>query len=288
MSTIDKTSSMKNVLFMALVMVLFSCQEETKTEGALTVLEEEMTESLLPQMALFGTFHFAGSSDLVSMNVPDLDSEQRQKEILAIVDALAKYNPTKILVEFPPNRQAKYDSLYNAYLAGNHELTIGETQQLGFRLAKKLNLTGVIGIDYNLDLPFGEWFLEAQAFDSTKFEQVITDFRMKGDEAEAFIADHSLMDFFVKLNSTESDNENKQFYFEIAPSVVPDTSTTSMDMAAAWWERNLFWMRNIDQHIEKDDRVLVICGSGHRSVLVDFYRSRSNVSYVEIGTYLRN
>ncbi len=287
MSTIEKTSSMKNVLFMAALFALYGCVEAPSTENNVSTPEEKQVQNQLPQVALFGSFHFAGSNDLVSMNVPDLDSDQRQKEILAIVDSLANYHPTKILVEFPPSRQTKYDSLYNAYLAGAHELSIGETQQLGFRLAKKLDLPGVIGIDYNLDLPFGEWFLEAQAFDSTKFEQVLTNFRAKGDEAEAFIAEHTMMDFFVKLNSTQADNENKQFYFEVTTSVVPDTSSTAMDMAAAWWERNLFWMRNIDQQIGPEDRVLVICGSGHRSVLVDFYRSRSDVQYVEIADFLK-
>lgn len=41
-----------------------------------------------------------------------------------------------IVIEHPLGGQQKVDSLFKAYLAGNHKLSKSEVQQLGFRIAK--------------------------------------------------------------------------------------------------------------------------------------------------------
>jgi hypothetical protein len=45
-------------------------------------------------------------------------------------------------------------------------------------------------------------------------------------------------------------------------------------------------MGEIDNVIEKDDRILVLIGSGHRAILKELYSNRSNVEYVEINSFL--
>ena len=40
-----------------------------------------------------------------------------------------------------------YDSLYNAYLNNTYTLTVSEREQIGFRLAKKLNLKHINCVD---------------------------------------------------------------------------------------------------------------------------------------------
>ncbi|MCB6981849.1 DUF5694 domain-containing protein, partial [Bacteroides uniformis] len=49
---------------------------------------------------------------------------------------LANFKPDAIVIEHPLGGQQKVDSLFKAYLAGNHKLSKSEVQQLGFRIAK--------------------------------------------------------------------------------------------------------------------------------------------------------
>lgn len=100
--------------------------------------DEDPVEVVVP-----GTVHFK--------NVPefyDIKSIEKQQEIKVLVDKLAEFRPDKIALEFERKDSSYVDSLYSAYKESNHELTVNERQQIGFRLAKRLNHQKVHGIDY--------------------------------------------------------------------------------------------------------------------------------------------
>ncbi|MEM6699155.1 MAG: hypothetical protein AAF599_12205, partial [Bacteroidota bacterium] len=86
-------------------------------------------DSTKPTIAFLGTFHFAGSNDVLSLKIDDLTTDKRQGEIKDLVNALAAYEPTKIILEYPYG-DLELDSLYQSYLNGKHTLTINERQQL--------------------------------------------------------------------------------------------------------------------------------------------------------------
>ncbi|MEA2490406.1 MAG: hypothetical protein QOH21_2198 [Acidobacteriota bacterium] len=90
-----------------------------------------------PEVLVLGAFHFDNPGlDLVKSEVPDVMAPERQKEIASIVDQLAAFKPTKILVEWPADQAAELERRYADYRAGKYELTRSETYQLAFRLAK--------------------------------------------------------------------------------------------------------------------------------------------------------
>jgi uncharacterized protein DUF5694 len=97
------------------------------------------TINKIPVLTL-GTFHF---------NFPNLDVQQidpsdqidvlnskYQQEIEGIVSDLSKFKPTIIAIERRPDQQFIVDSLYQEYLIGTYQLSRGEDEQIGFRLAK--------------------------------------------------------------------------------------------------------------------------------------------------------
>lgn len=80
-------------------------------------------------------------------------SEKKQKEILKLTEKLQQYDPDMIMVEYEPAEQSMLDSLYKRYRGNELRLSeiengASETYQVGFRLAKQLNLRGVYGIDH--------------------------------------------------------------------------------------------------------------------------------------------
>lgn len=92
------------------------------------------------KVMILGTAHFDNpGQDLVNPEFPDVTAPEYQEQIKTVIDSLAKFEPTKIAVEVRPPYEATFDSLYQAYLKGTHELSRGEQQQLGFRLAKQFD-----------------------------------------------------------------------------------------------------------------------------------------------------
>jgi hypothetical protein len=71
----------------------------------------------------------------------------RQREVEELIELLAAFRPTKVAVEFTPDRQPRLDSLYAEYRAGRWALRRNEVYQLGFRLAAHLGHEGVHAVD---------------------------------------------------------------------------------------------------------------------------------------------
>src|SRR4051812_27954654 len=107
-----------------------------------------------PEILVLGSFHMANPGhDLANMQVDDVRSPQRQQQMAELLAVLKKFNPTKIAIESDvtgSNRPKEYDE----YLAGRHELTRNEIEQIGFRLAKELGHKKIYPVDVDGDFPW--------------------------------------------------------------------------------------------------------------------------------------
>lgn len=237
---------------------------------------------------MLGTFHFAGSRDLLSLKVDDLTSEKRQKEIQELVDALKAFKPTKVLIEYPFGR-TRIDSVYQTYRNGKHTLSINEIQQVGFRLANQLGHEHIYPADHRQDLPFNELMAFLQSTNQMEgFNALIQEMQKTVMlPLQEYYNNHNLKSFFVYMNSDESDAMNRAAYLQHFNKYNSDESDIGTRITSIWWERNFRIMSNIDRITEPGDRLLVIFGQGHTSLLKPFYQDRTDVEYVDVLEFLR-
>ncbi|MDU8885021.1 DUF5694 domain-containing protein [Yeosuana sp. MJ-SS3] len=242
-----------------------------------------------PAIALLGTFHFAGSSDAMSLKVDDLSTPKRQLELDHFVNALAEFKPTKIILEYTKDNTS-IDSLYKAYLKGEHTLNINERQQVGFRLAALVGHNKVYPADYYLDLQFGELmtFLEENN-QMNLIDNMMSDMKSQVmDVWQNAYEKMTIKEFFAFINSHEYDAMNRNVYLEYLNKMGHTKNHLGSEIVSRWWERNFKIMSNIDAIIEPEDRVLVFLGQGHTAILKDFYKNRNDIEYVDIIQYLKN
>jgi len=257
--------------------------------GPVTAQSNSSQEQEKPTIALLGTFHFAGSSDAMSLKTDDLSSPKRQKEIEELVQGLAEYKPSKIILEYPYGSTA-LDSVYQLYLKGSYSLTINERQQIGFRLAAKMGHKNVYSADYHLELPFDNLMTFLQENEQMdQFEKMMSYMKVRVMDVwqKAYI-DLTLKNFFVFLNSDKYDAMNRNVYVEYINKMGINSNYIGSDVVSKWWERNFKIMFNIDSITESEDRVLVFFGQGHTSILKDFYKNRNDVIYTDILQYLKD
>ncbi len=276
---IDNMKTFFTALFCFLVFI--GCEKAKKPE-------EKKESNTNPKVSILGVFHFAGTSDFSSVEFESLESEKRQQEIKEIVEKLKEFKPTKVMLEFPAADSQYLDSLYTETLNGNHDYTINEIEQLGFRLAKELNHNKVYSIDYRLDLPFEKLIEFAEKNDKEKFESMVASIERQDKKESDFLKRNSILDYLIYRNSDEEDIRNKDQYLNKTAKFVNDSSYIGAEFVSKWWERNIYMMTNIDQWTNSNDRVLVIVGAAHRAVLKDFYEDRTDVEYVEISNFLKN
>ncbi|KAA9339312.1 mitochondrial RNA-splicing protein MRS1 [Hymenobacter busanensis] len=255
------------------------------------------------QVMTLGVFHF---------DYPNLDQHQIQRadqidvlapryqaELTQLANALARYRPTHILVEAPPAQQARFDSLYRAYVAGRHALRRNEREQLGFRLARQLGLPRVWGVDAT-----GSYYPSLQQlFNDTarlrRFERYLDHSPDSVFERRyrALYAAEDLLPARVGVVATLAQlNEpanllHKQGAYLVGGFKYEEESQayTGVDFETSrWYSRNLRILRNMQRlPIRPGDRVLLIIGAGHAGLLNYFLQCSPEYELVSAGPYLR-
>jgi hypothetical protein len=250
------------------------------------------------EVMTLGSFHF---------NFPNLDVKQTlkedqidvlapsyQEEIASNVEKIKKFRPTVIAIERSPDQQKLIDSLFNMYMAGKYSLGRGEDKQIGFRLAKLLQLKKLYCVDewgqFNTKLNgvvFGTDSIESEKFaayfnthpDSAKRTTAKQVFKTDGilaalcqanDEANV---KKSLGNYLIGMFKYES--QPRDF-------MGGDFET------GRWFNRNLKIFRNIQRiPTGPEDRILLIIGADHLNLLNYLFESSPEYRLVKTNQYLR-
>ncbi len=290
-STINHLFSIKNFIILSTLFIHSGCQTGT-SDNELTLIEEPATDSppAAAQVYMLGVFHFGGSSgDMAAMNMADPFGQRRQDDIKELVAQLSVIKPTKILVEYPKERQERLNERYNRYLSGEDTLGVNEIYQVGFRLAEQMDHSQLFAIDWNVDLPFDQLVEYCQRHGiMNEFEAFVKDIQTYVAQENKVLDTMSIASYFARTNTDASDQFTNDAYIGKTLSWGDSISEAGVQVATTWWRRNFMILKNIAETIESpDDRILIIIGSGHRAVLKNLIIDRSDMEYVEVGELLK-
>ena len=217
-----------------------------------------------PQILVLGTYHMANPGrDIYNLQVDDVRAPKRQQELEQVAEVLARFAPTKIAIEADPDNK-KLAAAYQDYLAGKHELSQNEIEQIGFRLAKRLGHKQLYPVDVEGEFPFQRVLDYAKAKDRSAELQRIMDSGGTTVAAENdYIKSHTVLETLLYFNSPESVAAGNSFYTAMA-SFGEDGDYAGPDLLAAWYTRNIRIHSNVLKLITSpSDRILVIYGAGH-------------------------
>lgn len=238
------------------------------------------------QVMVLGTYHFANPGlDVVKTEVADVLSPEKQREIREVVEALARFRPTKIAVEERPTAAPRLDSLYRAYRAGQYELSRNETDQLGFRLAARFDHPRVYPIDHKGEFPFEAVMEYAQAHDSAFVEYVQRTLAEVTAEENRRQKELSIGQNLRERNDPQRIAAEHGAYMRFAQVGAGDTYVGA-DLVSKWYERNVRIFSNLQRIAEPSDRILVIFGSGHAAILRELIEYAPDMVLVEARDYL--
>lgn len=239
-----------------------------------------------PARVMFlGLFHFDNPGlDAVKFTPIDVMQPGEQAYLVALSERLARFAPTKVLLEYPAKSDEKVNQRFADDLAGKYELPRNEVYQLGFRVAKLSGHARVYGFD--ADAPVIEdklWdYLSKVPASEKKMMDLIA------AESARLESEHrtmSLRDVLAKSNSPEEDLRNKGFYMLLNDVAADNRLFYGADSSARWWHRNLRMYALVQMHAQPGDRVLVIAGSGHTAILRDYLRADSERLEEDILSY---
>jgi hypothetical protein len=242
---------------------------------------------------ILGSYHMANPGlDAINIEADDVLSPRRQKEITELVDSLARFRPTKVMIEDDyksPIPQQRYEQ----YLAGTFTLTRNETDQIAYRLAKQAGLKRVTPVDFPM-------WMSGQTYDELEFRPAPAKPAAskaprppkppEAVEAERRLRQSTVAEYLLHINQPQQwHDDNHLRYMDLFE---PDLDNVSLyakvDNLTNWYKRNFRMFANIVRKTERPkDRVFMIVGSGHLAILRGLARDMPGFCLVEPTAYLK-
>ncbi|NAS14428.1 DUF5694 domain-containing protein [Poritiphilus flavus] len=239
------------------------------------------------EVMVVGTAHF-GKEVLTGEN---------QKEISRLLDKLAGYNPTKIVLEWEPSRQSKMNKTFQEFLKNDFDISKRENEvfQLGFRLGKRVmhdslylfdNQTEFIGSLENFSFDsFVKYAKENDEGFYNKYEKVIgevfTEYQKKLESL-------SLYDRILLMNSPKAQemNARRMHMFEMRVGI--GKNWIGPDWLGRFYQRNVRMVGNVLKFAEEGDRIIIIVGDNHKWILDMLFENTPDFNVVSSWDRLRN
>jgi uncharacterized protein DUF5694 len=230
--------------------------------------EEPAPLAARAEVLVLGTYHMANPGrDIHNMQADDVLAPKRQAEIAHLIEALKRFRPTKIAVERNVGDE-RIPRDYADYLAGRHELTRNEIEQVGFRLAKEMGHTALYPVDADGDFPYPRLVKYAQATGRSKELDAISD--AFGAEVKAqgeYLASHTILEALLYINADEKVARELGLHQRMAH-LGENGDWAGADLLADWYRRNARIFTNVTRIVDSpNERVLVIFGAGHLGLL---------------------
>jgi len=258
----------------------------------LTAQEDEVIPDLADgrvptEVMVLGVFHFHNpGADYAQFEGIDVLEPERQDQIQAITDQLARFAPDRIAVERSYDEPDSLNARYQRYLDGDFELSRNEIHQLGFRLGETLGHEWIYPVDYRLGVDFGALMGYAEEHEPEYMERF-----------NRYIGE--IVSLFDRMQSEESIGYNLRFMnlpTNIAPAHAPYAEQAAIgggdtfvgaEVIAGWYERNLKIFANLAKVAQPGEKVLLIVGGGHLPIIREQVEAHPTMILVEPTDYLK-
>ena len=260
--------------------------------AAMTALAQQPSTREVPparraRVLVLGTYHMANPGrDIVNLKVDDVLAPKRQAEIAELLLVLKRFQPTKIAVEGGVGDD-RIPKRYAEYLAGKHELTRNEIEQIGFRLARELGHETVYPVDVDGEFPYPRVVNFANASGrSQELDAITADVGTMVKALDQYLASHTVLETMLYVNADDEVAENVSFYYRYAHFGEPG-DWAGADLVSDYFRRNMRIYSNLVQLVESpQEHVLVLYGYGHLGWLRHAFASDPSFELSQLADYV--
>lgn len=241
-----------------------------------------------PEVMIVGVYHLGETSDLISMERENNNDLQLQAK--EVVDALSRFNPTKLAVEAEWEVQSKLNESYRKYQLDDSNPIKNEIQMIGFPLAKKAGISEVSCVDWrgddNESAPIEDILQYAKEYEPERYEEIMTTYMKPMQREMEELSKLTILAGYKCVNEVEIVKKMHQFYMEFAM-IGKEKEYYAMDWLTWWYKRNLIIYTNVRRLLStSQDRVLLLIGGGHVHLVKQFLEESGVCTVVDANEYL--
>ncbi|SNR73714.1 DUF5694 domain-containing protein [Flavobacterium sp. ov086] len=243
------------------------------------------------KILLIGTIHFETPHlDAHELKTDDFLAPKRQQELEELTGILKRTNADKVMIEKPFNQQKVIDSLYNAYLQNKYKLTVSEREQIGFRLAKKLNLKHINCVDVFYGMTHDSLVSvtakeKNQLYLLSELGTTANNLKLEFDNV---VKRNSITEILKYINKKELLQKNLSLYLKYYAKIGAGDNYIGAEAVSDWYLRNLAIYSNVITQINANDKyVILIFGQGHIPILKHLLQNNDDFEVVELNSVLK-
>lgn len=243
------------------------------------------------KILLIGTIHFETPHlDAHELKTDDFLAPKRQQELEELTETLKRTNADKVMIEKPFKQQTVIDSLYNAYLQNKYKLTVSEREQIGFRLAKKLNLKHINCVDIFYGMKHDS-LLAVTAKEKNQL-YLLSELGANANglklEFDGVVKRNSITEILKYINKEELLKKNLSLYLKYLAKVGAGENYIGAEAVSDWYLRNLAIYSNVVTQINANDKyVILIFGQGHIPILKHLLQNNDDFEVVDVNSVLK-
>lgn len=247
---------------------------------------------------VLGMYHMDNPGrDVHNLHVDDVTVPKRQGEIAALVDQLAKFNPTIIAIErYAADQDSLMDTQYPDFTPDWLTSKADERVQIGYRLARQLKLPAVYAVDEHEREGIPDYFPygEMEKFAKDHGQQSVLDSTSAWTETRiqslhAQMPNMSVAQILLHLNSPSPDSD---LIGQQAHAMYPFLAVGKGDdlpgaeLNGRWYTRNAKIFAKLMRVAKPGDRVIIMFGAGHCFWLRHFVQNTEGFRLVEPTLYI--
>lgn len=248
---------------------------------------EQPAATARAEVLVLGVYHMANPGrDIFNTRADDVLAPRRQAEMAQLLEVLKRFGPTKIAVEADPwgDRPRQYAD----YLAGKHELTRNEIEQIGFRLAKELGHKAIYPVDADGEFPYPRLVNYAKGSGRAKeLDAINGEFGAKVKAQSEYLATHTILETLLYMNADDKVAQERGLYYRMARLGEPG-DWAGADLLSDWFRRNMRIFGNVVRLADSpNERVLVVYGAGHLGWLQYNFSSDPNLRLRKLAEFVK-
>lgn len=247
------------------------------------------------EVMILGTYHFANPGlDVVNMEVDDVTTPRRQREIAALVEALAEWRPTRVVVE----EEAEGPNLIDEGFVGFEPAMLAEnrneTVQIGYRLAHRLGHGHVYGFDEQPGEGEPDYFPYGTVREWAEAHGMVARLDAMEQEIQAIVAaegaaqaETSIPASLIVHNDRDASDGQHAYFYNRLFDFGDGEAQPGAELNAYWFMRNAKMFAKLALVAQPGDRLMVIVGSGHGFWLRHLVEQTPGYVLVDVVPYLR-
>lgn len=243
------------------------------------------------EVMVLGSYHMDNPGrDLVNARIDPVTTPERQKELEAVANGLARFRPTAIAVErVASDQQSLADQGFARFTPDELLRNNDERVQVGYRLARQAGVSRVYAVDAEGDFPFEA--VQAWAAANDRAAELDREMAKPAAMTERFTAEQKSRTVAQMLRTnnlqTRDGAELSQgnSYYQLLR-FGRGTDQPGARLNAAWYERNAVIFANLVRVARPGDRIVLLYGGGHAYWLRHFVGAMPGYRLVDPERYL--